>query len=103
MSPDRDNIEYQLDRMKIGQRLDVPAREFQRAYPCGWPTIYDTPEQAFLSSRIGSAWGAWTVHRHESGGHYTISRYEEGKRRVYVDPDRAHLFHKGSDGTLRRK
>lgn len=92
-------IESHCARMKEGERLTVACRLFLEAYPCGWPSIYDTPEQTFLSSKIGSAWGVWRVSVNPENGNRTISKHAEGERRVYVDPDRQHYFRRIFDGS----
>ena len=83
----------------------IDGRTFQDAYPCGFPSIYENHEQAFLSSMVGSAWGVWRVNRNVETGDYTISKhpYRESGKRYYVDPDRAHLFKRMPDGTLEKK
>jgi hypothetical protein len=99
----RSMIDDHCANMKPGQRVTITRRIFLEAYPCGWPSIYETPEQAFLSSKIGSAWGCWRVTVDPFSGDRIISRHEESDRRVYVDPDRAHLFERGEDGFLKIK
>jgi hypothetical protein len=96
----REYLAEHLDRMKIDERLDIEGHIFRRAYSWGWPTIYNTPFEAFLSSRIGSAWGCWGVYHRGDKDVYVVSRHKEGKKRVYVDPDRAHLFKRMPDGSL---
>lgn len=105
MRRERDEIEHHMRYMKPGTFLSVPAREFCLAYPCGWPSIYETHEQAFLSSAIGSASGVWrVVFQMGPNPAYVISRHEEDVtgRRHYVDPDRAYLFDQQPDGTFVR-
>lgn len=87
-------------RLNEGERIDISGRLFEEAFVCGWPTIYNTPIEAFLSSMIGSAWGVWTCERNPIRDYYTIGRHPEGHERTYVDPDRAHLFRRGEDGFL---
>ncbi len=98
----RGKIEMQMRAMKPGMYLSIDARDFVRAYPCGWPSIYETHEQSFLSKQIGSAAGVWRV-QFQAGPNpaYVISRHEEDTqgRRFYVDPDRAYLFDPQPDGT----
>lgn len=96
----KDMIFRECMAMKVGQRYHIEGRAFRDAYRCGWPTIYNTPEEAFLSSMPGSAYGTFTVKRAEPvRDEYIIERHEEGDKRVYVDPDRRHLF-KEVDGFL---
>ena len=100
MSAERKKIDRMCSKMKIGQMLTVDDCIFMKAYPYGFPSIYETPEQAFLSSRIGSAWGCWRVQRSVENRSVTISRHEESSKRYYVDPDRKHLFKRMPNGTL---
>ena len=51
----KEYIEYQCYRMKIGEYIKFDRLVFSDAFAFGWPTIYETPIQAFLSSMIGSA------------------------------------------------
>lgn len=78
--------------MKIGEHIEINREMFQDAFPCGWPTIYRTHRQAFLSCHIGSSWGAWRCEENPMTGNYEISRHEPGNERVYIDPDREHLW-----------
>ena len=96
-------IEAILNRMAVGQRACFNRHDFEGAYPCDWPTIYHTHEQAFLSSRPGAAWGGWRVHYEPLGNQYVVERAPEGRKRVYVDPDRADFYNRKPDGTLVRK
>ncbi len=100
---DREGIDGHCRRMKVGEWLTFDMRAFNRAYPCGWTSIYETHEQAFLSSMIGSMWGTYTVHYDGFKSAVTIKRHEEGERVVYVDPDRAHHYRKTPDGYLEPK
>ena len=86
-----------VSRMKPGQYVDIDAWEFQDAYPSGWPSIYPSAREAFLSSQVGSGWGSVTCERHPKG-HYTIGIHEPGDKRVYVDPDREDWFTKLPNG-----
>ena len=95
----RKYLEHILDRMKPGEHIQIDHYSFQKAYPCGWPSIYETHEEAFLSSRIGAAWGCWEVNTIPKNGNYVVSRHKESNKRYYVDPDRKHLFEKMPDGT----
>jgi hypothetical protein len=88
--------------MKVGEWLTIGLRQFQEAYPCGWPSIYETHEQAFLSTMMGSMYGAYRVSADLQKGIITISRYQEDDKIHYVDPDRAHLYDKLPNGTYRR-
>ena len=99
----RKAIEAILKTMVVGQRVYFNRRDFEEAYPCGWPTIYHSHEQAFLSSRPGSAWGSWRVHYDVMHNQYGVERAPEGPKRVYVDPDRAHFYDRKPNGTLVRK
>ena len=96
-------VEFFCERMKVGEEVVVDSRHFKQAYPCGWPTIYKTPEQAFLSSKVGAAWGVWRVRRSFAPRDFVISKHEESDKRHYVDPDREDLFKKMPDGTLELK
>ena len=78
--------------MKVGERVEIAREIFQDEFPCGWPTIYRTYSQAFLSSQIGSAWRAWKCHQDPISGNYIVSHHEPGNTRVYIDPDREHLW-----------
>ena len=100
---ERKCLEKEFRRMKPGERIDVCPNIFQRAYPCGFPSIYQTHEQAFLSSRVGSSWGVCRVKLNFESFAYIISRHEESDKRYYVDPDREHLFRRMPDGTLERR
>lgn len=93
-------IRAQCYQMKEGERLRIECDAFNRAFPCGWPSIYETSEQAFLSGMIGSAWGTFTVTRDIVTGDVTICRNPAGDKRVYCDPDREHWFRRTPDGYL---
>jgi len=93
----RKYVERIVLTMKPGQCVQIDRDVFESAYRCGWPSIYETPRQAFLSSQVGSGWGAVTCRApdHVLNQHYyTIGKHEEGPRRVYVDPDRESWFTK---------
>ncbi|KKM28187.1 hypothetical protein LCGC14_1567160 [marine sediment metagenome] len=96
-------IKAKCYRMKVGNCLRVSGKMFLKAFPFGFPTIYKTPEQAFLSTMMGSAWGVWRVDRDFDSMDFIISRHEESKKRYYADPDREHLFKRVEDGTLERR
>jgi hypothetical protein len=96
-------IRRKCERMKVGQCLVFERNFFNDAFPCGWPSIYETPDQVFLSSMVGSAFGGWKVDRNYRTGDVRVSRHKESDRRYYVDPDRQHLFTKMPDGTLELK
>jgi len=66
----------------------------------GWPTIYNSIEQAFLSSMIGSAYGEWIIKRYFEKDVFKICRHEPGNKRVYADPDREWLYKRDADGFL---
>ncbi len=89
-------------RMKPGEHIKFNRYEFSNAFAFGWPTIYETPIQAFLSSMIGSGCGVWRVVRDQETGDIIVSRHEESEKRYYIDPDRRHLFKRVEDGTLER-
>jgi len=90
--------------MKIGDCVRIEESIFREAYPCGWPSMYRTPEQAFLSSMIGSAWGVWRVRFDYESRSYIVSKYQGSEtKRYYVDPDRECLFKKELDGSLVRR
>ena len=88
------------DTVEEGERITFDRRIFNEAFPCGFPTIYETHEQVFLSQMIGSAWGIWRVHTNYETNHVIISKHKGSNKRYYVDPDREHLFIRNSDGTL---
>ena len=94
---DIQNICYE---MKPGEAIRFSGWVFNEAFPCGFPSIYNTPMEHFLSSMIGSAWGSFTIDRDFASGDYTIRRHEESDKRVYVDPDRAYMFNKMPSGEL---
>lgn len=98
----REYIKKELYRLKIGEYLKLDRHMFNDAFPCGFPSIYRTHEQAFLSTMIGSGWGAWRIRQDFETGDYIITRHQEENKRYYVDPDREHLFRKLSDGTLEK-
>ncbi|MEP6827897.1 MAG: hypothetical protein ABJA10_07465 [Aestuariivirga sp.] len=90
------------DRMKVGQRFDLSRTDFAEANPYGWPSMYRTPEQAFLSRRIGAMYGAWKIHHWIDKPHLTIERCEiDASKITYVDPDQEHHFIKLPDGTFK--
>lgn len=61
--------------------------------------MYETSEDRFLSQMVGSGWGCWRVRYNWHNDTFTISRHEEGKKRVYVDPDRRYMFKRMKDGS----
>ena len=82
-------------RLKVGECINFSYRLFHMAFQpdhC-WGGIYQTTRQAFLSSMIGSAWGKWTVWFDQVNMEYVrVCKHETTNKRVYVDPDREHLF-----------
>ncbi len=102
MNEYREEIDHICDNMKVGECAAISIGNFEKAYPCGFPSIYKTHEQAFLSSKIGSSFGAWHVEYFHEQGQVRILRCKEGGKRVYVDPDREHLFKRMPDGSLER-
>lgn len=92
MNSERSYCDRLCNQLKIGQEICFSEDVFENAYPCGYPSIYNNHMEAFLSSKIGSAWGCWKVNQNLESGYYIVSRHHEGTKRVYVDPDRAHLF-----------
>jgi hypothetical protein len=98
MTECRKFLQEMVRRMKVGEYLKVDGREFVRAFPCGWPSMYRTNTEAFLSAQIGSSWGCVRATQDPINGTVTISKHEEDTRRHYVDPDREHLFKKDVDG-----
>ena len=96
----RSYIRHILSKMKCGEHIVIDRRCFQEAYPCGWPSIYETSEQAFLSSQVGSAWGTWRVRIIPENGNRIVSKHEPSEERYYVDPDREHLFKRQRNGTF---
>ena len=96
----REFIEDELSRMAIGQEIWFEPWIFSQAFPCGWPSIYRTPREAFLSSRVGSAWGCWTCEE-ERRGALRVGRHKgDETRRVYCDPDREDWFDRLPSGEL---
>lgn len=89
---EREICDEMCRRMNIGESMCFSRQIFHGAYPCGWPSIYNTHIEAFLSSKVGSAWGCWTCRMDIISGNYIVSRNKEGNKRVYCDPDRRHLF-----------
>ena len=98
----RDYIRSTCYSLKEGQEHRIERRYFDDAFGsmCGFPGIYETPEQAFLSGMIGSGWGAFRVRRDAETGDVVVSRHQESDRRYYADPDRMYLYKKMPDGTL---
>jgi hypothetical protein len=96
----KDFINMLYEEVKEGQELEVSRFLILDNFICGFPTIYNTPEEAFLSSMIGSSWGVWRIRKNVEKATYIISRHSESSFRYYVDPDRAHLFKPGPDNTL---
>ena len=96
----RHYVESELRTLDVGQSIVIERHIFQEAYRCGWPGMYETPEQAFLSGRVGSAWGTWRVRVLPESGDRIVSRHEAGEKRVYCDPDREWMFKRMPDGTL---
>lgn len=99
----KQQIQNILYKMKIGEEIVISCSVFEESFQCGWPSIYRTHEEAFLSSMIGSGCGMWRVRCNGFSMDRIISRHEESDKRYYVDPDRAHLFKIGPDGTLIKK
>jgi hypothetical protein len=93
-------IDYYCNRMGVGRSINFDHHLFEEAFPCGYPTIYNNHIEAFLSSKIGSAWGCWRCEMIPETGDYIVSRHEGSDRRVYCDPDRRHLFVEDKDGYL---
>ena len=100
---EREHIHLECYRMKVGERAILPRRLFNVAFPCGYPSIYQTSIQAFLSGMIGSGCGVWRAEQDPETGDIMVSRHEESKKRYYVDPDREHLFKRVEDGSLERR
>ena len=92
MNSERSYCDQLCNQLKIGQEICFSREVFENAYPCGYPAIYNNHMEAFLSSKTGSAWGCWKVNQNLESDYYIVSRHHEGTKRVYVDPDRAHLF-----------
>lgn len=103
MSDLKSYIQGQIYSMKIGQELKISRRTMNEAFPCGWPSIYNTPVESLLSSLIGSGCGAFRASEDLMTGDVTVSRHEESDKRYYVDPDRAWMYEKNSDGTFTHK
>jgi len=97
----RDYIEKHLSRMEIGNECMFSGDVFRSAYPCGWPSIYDTHVQSFLSKQMGSGWGEWTCEHLADKDAYKVGKHKGGNKRVYIDPDREHLYMKQPDGTYK--
>jgi hypothetical protein len=100
MFNERSYCDDMCNHLKIGESIVFDHHIFQKAYVSGWPSIYNTSIEAFLSSKIGSAWGCWTCIQDIVTGDYIVSHHEESDKRVYCDPDRQHLFKKDKDGYL---
>lgn len=100
---ERQCVEEVLKKVKIGMCLEIEGYLLRRAFPCGWPSMYRNTEQAFLSTRIGSAWGSWRIRRSLDRDSFIISHHEESTKRYYVDPDQEWLYDRASDGTLELK
>ena len=96
----RKEVERLCDQMTDGQDLIIAGKLFRKAYACGWPSIYNSHEEAFLSNRMGSGWGEWFCEVAPQTGDYRVRKRKGGERRTYVDPDRAHLFRKDAEGFL---
>jgi hypothetical protein len=97
-------IQAEVDKMKIGQRLVIPRHVFEDAFnDVGWPSIYNTSIESFLSKQIGSAWGCIRCECDLMTGDYIISKHEESEKRYYTDPDREYLYDRQHDGTLKLK
>lgn len=97
------NREYVLricHAMKVGQRCTFAKSAIDKFFPADW-TMWDTPKERLLSNLMGSAWGCYTVEEGVYGDQvgYVIARHEESGKRVYVDPDRRHLFTQLPDGS----
>lgn len=104
MTIDGKRIIEMVEHMQVGTRTEIDGIVFDDAFPCGFPSIYQTSVQHFLSNFVGSAWGRATVERQLERQNYIISRNgEDLTKRVYVDPDREHLFQRMPNGSLERK
>lgn len=98
---DEQCIRHICKEMKEGQAVNFAREFFDEAFTYGFPTIYNNAREAFLSGMIGSAWGVWRCDQNPMSGDYRVSRHKgDDTRRVYVDPDRTHLFRTMPDGTL---
>ncbi len=93
-----------VEHMKPGTEIVLEGYFFDEAFPLGpwggFPGIYRTSRQMFLSNCIGSGWGRVTCERDPLTGNYNIGKHECGEKRVYIDPDREHLFERMADGSL---
>lgn len=96
----RNYVDKLCNNLKIGECITISYFKFEEAFPYGYPSIYRTSVEAFLSSKIGAAWGCWKVTQDFFTRNYTISRHEESNQRVYCDPDREHLFKRNKEGFL---
>ena len=104
MSSAHDHVQGLVVRLKPGEHICFAGRLFREAYPCGWPSIYETHEQSFLSKQMGSAWGAFRVQARPDEDVFEVSRHHpDERRRVYVDPDREHLYRRAPDGSYAPK
>lgn len=101
MSRDRQLVEDILLGVKVGQEIVIDKFQMESAYRFGFPSIYNSVEESFLSSMVGSSWGCWTCKR-DINGNYIIGHHDEKPGMVYVDPDRSHLYKKSSSGFLVR-
>lgn len=108
-----DNVAAEMMRavcntMKPGQRVNFDGQSFRRAFkprPLSFllsRRVADDEIDAFLEGSIGSAWGCWDVRHRDFDDVYVIERREGGEKRVYVDPDKRHMFLKLPDGSMER-
>lgn len=98
---DRTTIIQKLHFLKEGQCINLEARIIDDKFPVGM-SEWRTPRERLLSNLMGSAYGGFTVDERRSAGYgyiYVICRHACGEKRVYVDPDREHLFDKKPDGS----
>lgn len=82
----RQDLQIQLNCMKVGQCLDVSIQEFKDAFPITdfYPSNYDH----FMSTQMGAAWGGWTLSMYLEKDIVTIQKHETSDQRTYIDPDR---------------
>lgn len=97
-------VQEVVNRLKVGQRVVIDRCVFEEAFSdIGFPSIYRNPIESFLSKQIGSGWGRIRCVRNLMTGDYIISKHQESNKRYYIDPDRAWMFDKQPDGTLKLK
>lgn len=86
-------VQMMVNKLQVGQCIDFGGHRFREDFRCGYPSIYNTSVQSFLSKQIGAAWGSVTCVHDEYNDVYRVCKHEVNEqRRVYVDPDRECLY-----------